>query len=205
MSIVIVKGAEALSKDSRIKMVSSAASLIQRRGVNATSFSEVVADSGAPRGSIYHHFPNGKDQLAGDAIKFTLDRVMRSQRGCKATTPQGVLDCFIDVWRQTVIESDATAGCVVAGVAIDSTHEATGLMGLVKSAFREWLDLLAKQLHATGLPKDRARSAAVAALASMEGAMILCRAERSVKPLETVAGELKRLVRAGGGKDRDSA
>jgi TetR/AcrR family transcriptional regulator, lmrAB and yxaGH operons repressor len=183
-----------LKKDSRLKMVSTAAALIQRRGVNATSFSEVVAESGAPRGSIYHHFPDGKEQLAGDAINWTLDRVMAHQRACRARTPQGVIECFIDLWRQTVIDSDATAGCVVAGVALDTTPQDAGLMRLVRSAFRTWRDFMAEQLHDTGLPMKRARSVAMTALAGMEGAMILCRAERSVEPLEVVAAELKRLV-----------
>ena len=61
-------------------MVRSAASLIRTRGVNATSFSEVLADSGAPRGSIYHHFPEGKKQLAEDAIRWTSERVLAHLR-----------------------------------------------------------------------------------------------------------------------------
>ena len=178
-------------------MVSSAAALIQRRGLSRTSFSEVVADSGAPRGSIYHHFPEGKDQLAVDAISWTLEWVLARQRACTARTPLGVLECFIDVWRQTVIDSGATAGCVVAGVAIDTMPDATELMARVRSAFDIWVSFLADQLHAVGLPKKRARPVATAALAAMEGAIILCRAERSVQPLETVATELKRLVAAG--------
>ena len=183
-----------MSKQSRAKMVSSAASLIRTRGVNATSFSEVVADSGAPRGSIYHHFPQGKDQLAGEAIRWTSERVLAHQRGCKATTPEGVLDCFIGMWRQTVIASNGAAGCVVAGVAVDTMPDADELMRLVKDTFESWVQLLADQLKASGLRKDRARAAAMATLAAMEGALILCRAQRSVKPLETVAAELKRLV-----------
>ena len=178
-------------------MVYSAAALIQRRGLSRTSFSEVVADSGAPRGSIYHHCPEGKDQLAADAIGWTLQRVMAHQRRCAARTPLGVLDCFIDVWRQTVVDSGATAGCVVAGVAVDTMPDATELMAQVRSAFDTWVSFLADQLHAAGLPKPRARPLAVAALAAMEGALILCRAERSVQPLETVAAELKRLVAPG--------
>ncbi|HEX2682112.1 MAG TPA: TetR/AcrR family transcriptional regulator, partial [Candidatus Dormibacteraeota bacterium] len=109
-----------MSKDSRTKMVRSAASLIRIRGFNATSFSDVVDDSGAPRGSIYHHFPQGKEQLAGDAIKWTSERVLAHQRACRATTAAGVLDCFIDMWRQVVIASGGSAGCVVAGVAVDT-------------------------------------------------------------------------------------
>ncbi len=57
-----------MTSDSRARMVRSAASLIRTRGVTGTSFSDVLADSGAPRGSIYHHFPEGKEQLAADAI-----------------------------------------------------------------------------------------------------------------------------------------
>ena len=185
-----------MSKNSRLKMVSSAASLIQRRGVNATSFSEVVANSGAPRGSIYHHFPNGKEQLAGAAVQWTVDRILAYQRACTASTPAGVVEYFVGIWRDTVVTSGATAGCVVAGVAIDTPPESSDLLALVRSAFASYVDLLAQQLHGVGLRKSRARSVAVASLAGMEGALILCRAERSVKPLDTVTAELKRLVAA---------
>jgi TetR/AcrR family transcriptional regulator, lmrAB and yxaGH operons repressor len=181
--------------DSRTKMLRSAANLIRTRGASATSFSEVVADSGAPRGSIYHHFPQGKEQLEADAIKWTSEWVLGQLRDCKATTPTGVLDCFIDMWRRIVIASGGTAGCVVAGVAVDTMPDAERLMSVVRATFQSWVDLLTNQLKAAGLPGDRARSVALATLAGMEGALILCRAERSVAPLESVARELKRLVR----------
>ena len=185
-----------MGKDSRARMVHSAASLIRTRGVTATSFSEVIDDSGAPRGSIYHHFPQGKDQLAEDAIKWTSDRVLEQQRKCTATTASGVLDWFIDMWRNVVVASGGAAGCVVAGVAVDTTPDAEALMAVVRATFQSWVDLLAEQLEATGVPAERARSVALATLAAMEGALILCRSERSVRPLEEVAAELKRLLPA---------
>ena len=175
-------------------MVRSAASLIRTRGVTATSFSDVVADSGAPRGSIYHHFPNGKEQLAADAIRWTSERVLAHQRACRATTPAGVLDCFIDMWRQVVLASGGAAGCVVAGVAIDTVAADGALIDVVRATFRSWVGLLAEQLVAVGIPARRASRIALAMLASMEGALILCRAEGHSGPLETVAAELKRLL-----------
>src|SRR2546428_13721730 len=113
MLIVIVKRKE--RTDSRASMVRSAASLIRTRGVNATSFSEVLAESGAPRGSIYHHFPNGKEQLAGDAIRWTSEWVLAHQRACRATTPAGGLGCFIDIWRQGRLGPGRAPGCVLCG------------------------------------------------------------------------------------------
>src|SRR5713101_3122226 len=109
-----------MSSHSRASMVRSAASLIRSRGVSATSLSDVLADSGAPRGSIYHHFPDGKKQLAEDAIRWTSERVLAYLRACPASTATDVLGSFIDLWRQVVIASGGASGCVVAGVAVDT-------------------------------------------------------------------------------------
>jgi TetR/AcrR family transcriptional regulator, lmrAB and yxaGH operons repressor len=190
-----------MAGDSRSKMVRSAAGLIRTRGATATSFSEVVADSGAPRGSIYHHFPDGKEQLEADAIRWTSDRVLAHQRECAATTASGVLECFIDMWRQVVLASRGAAGCVVAGVAIDTDAGEPGLIDVVRETFRSWITLLTEQLVAVGIPPGRAQVIALATVAGMEGALILSRAEGGPAPLETVATELLRLLpRTGAGR-----
>jgi len=175
-------------------MVRSAASLIRSRGVNATSFSDVLADSGAPRGSIYHHFPDGKRQLAEDAIQWTSERLLAHLRAGSPTSPSGVLERFIATWRQVVLASGGSAGCVVVGVAIDTVPGEKDLMEVVRATFRSWVAVLAEQLEAAGVPSRRATPIALAALAAMEGALILCRAEGNVKPLDAVAEELMRLL-----------
>ncbi len=185
-----------MATDSRASMVRSAASLIRSRGVSATSLADVLADSGAPRGSIYHHFPEGKRQLAEDAIRWTSERVLAHLRAGAPTSPSHVLGRFIDMWRRTVVTSGGTAGCVVAGVAIDTVADETGLIGLVRATFRSWAALLAEQLEAVGVPSHRAMPIALATLAGMEGALILCRAEGNVRPLDAVAEELMRLLPA---------
>ena len=174
-------------------MVCSAAALFGSRGLSATSFSDVLADSGAPRGSIYHHFPGGKKQLAQDAISWTSEQVRTHLRACPADTAPGVLAWFIDLWRQSVQVSGGSAGCPVAGVAID-TAAADDLIGAARAAFSEWAALLASQLQTAGVPARRAGPIATTALAAMEGALILCRAERGSEPLETTAQELMRLL-----------
>ena len=183
-----------MSTHSRSSMVRSAASLIRSRGVSATSLSDVLADSGAPRGSIYHHFPDGKAQLAEDAIQWTSERLLTHLRAGVPTTPSAVLERFIAMWRQVVVASAGSAGCVVAGVAIDTVPGEKDLMEVVRATFRSWVAVLAGQLEAAGVPSRRATPIALAALAAMEGALILCRAEGNVKPLDAVAEELMRLL-----------
>ncbi len=184
-----------MASDSRERMVASAASLIGTRGVNATSFSDVVTDSGAPRGSIYHHFPDGKSQLAGDALRWTSARVLAFQAAGEFATGADVLERFIGMWRGVVASSAGRSGCVVAGVALDTdSGDGMGLLDVVRATFRQWIELLTGQLEAVGLAAEAARDVATATLAGMEGALILCRAEGSAEPLERVARQLHRLV-----------
>ncbi|UQX88765.1 TetR/AcrR family transcriptional regulator [Jatrophihabitans telluris] len=198
-----------MASDSRARMVRSAASLIASRGVNATSFSDVLADSGAPRGSIYHHFPEGKDQLAAEAVRWTGEQVLAFQRAGEFGGAVDVLDRFVGMWRRVVLSSDGRSGCVVAGVAVDTGTVGAaairggeypapdaddGLITVVRQTFRAWVSLLAAQFAGVGMPPGRADALAVTTVAALEGALILCRAEGGVGPLDAVAAELARLL-----------
>jgi hypothetical protein len=103
-----------------------------------------------------------------------------------------VLEWFIDLWRQSVLASGGCGGCPVAGVAMDADDD--HLTGAARAAFAAWAALLAEQLQAAGVPADQAPPLAATALAAMEGALVMCRAERGSQPLETIARELVRLL-----------
>src|SRR5271154_5962656 len=127
-------------------MVQSAASLIGQHGMNATSFSDVMADSGVSRGSIYHHFPEGKRQLTECALQLTSDQILSHMRTSSATTAEGVIRHFLSLFRQVVIASGGSAGCAVAGVTIDVSEGDDDLLALARDAFASWSSLLATQL-----------------------------------------------------------
>jgi AcrR family transcriptional regulator len=193
MTLVIVNG-ESVSSDSRSKMVQSAADLIGSQGMNATSFSEVLADSGAPRGSIYFHFPGGKQELVRDAIRLTSEQVLAYMRAASASTAKEVLQHFVALFQHVAEASDGAAGCAVAGVTIDVAANDEELLLEARNAFHSWVDLLAEQLRNVGVAKVRAREIATTSVASVEGALILCRADASAAPLDAVARQLARLV-----------
>src|SRR4029453_13029068 len=99
--------------DSRRKMIESAAILLATRGLQGTAFSDVLERSGAPRGSVYHHFPGGKDQLVDAAIELAGDRALRVLDGVAGAPPREVTQFFLDLWRQVLVLSDLRAGCAV--------------------------------------------------------------------------------------------
>src|ERR1700688_2794389 len=168
MTLVIVNG-ECVAGNSRKKMVQSAATLMGSQGMNATSFSDVLADSGAPRGSIYFHFPGGKRELAKDAIRLTSEQILAHLRQSQASSPSQVLQHFVALFQHVVEASDGAAGCAVAGVTIDVPSSDEELWSEAREAFRAWSTCMAEQLESVGIKKKRAQSIAVIAVAAVEG------------------------------------
>lgn len=174
-------------------MIRCAAALIGIKGPAGASFSEVLAESGAPRGSIYHYFPDGKGQLTEEAVRWTSAQVLGYVESGPTDTPRSVVAHFVDLWRRSVVASDGQVGCAVAGVTVNTPAD-DPLMQTVREAFHSWIESLALRLRTSGLEEARAQPVAALCVAAMEGALVLCRAEGGVEPLEAIAGELELLV-----------
>jgi TetR/AcrR family transcriptional regulator, lmrAB and yxaGH operons repressor len=180
--------------NARQRMIESAAQLMRERGVEATSFSDVIEHSGAPRGSIYHHFPGGKAQLVEEATRWAGAYI---GRGIAASHEHGdpldALEAMANFWRQVLGSSEFAAGCpVVAGtVEGDRTPGAREAAGEV---FAGWQELISDNLVEHGVEPERAASLAAILLGATEGAVILCRAERSMEPFERTISELRTLL-----------
>jgi TetR/AcrR family transcriptional repressor of lmrAB and yxaGH operons len=185
--------APARERTPRERMVIAAASLLSERGLSGTSFSEVIERSGAPRGSIYHHFPEGKESLTAAAIALVGDRVLKFLRLRDATSPQQVVQRFIDAFRTVLVKSEYRAGCAIAAVGIERLdHPQLGT--LAAAVFVVWQHELHQALLAAGMVEPKATSAAALVLASLEGSLILCRARREVGPLDAVGAALSAFV-----------
>jgi AcrR family transcriptional regulator len=174
-------------------MVASAAALLARRGLQATSFSEVLEHSGAPRGSVYHHFPNGKDQMIASALDAAGGRAIELIDQKAGAPAEEVAAWFLHVWREVLIRGKFEAGCAVLAVAVAA--DTPELLDHAARIFRTWRHRLAELLEQGGLlPADAARFAAVL-VASSEGAVVMARAEQSLEPFDLVADQLLAQVR----------
>lgn len=167
--------------------------MIRRRGLNATSIREVAKHSGTPLGSTYHYFPGGKNQLATEAVQWAADTVQKVLAAKLRKGPADGVRAFFELWRQIVIESDFQAGCPVLAVAIEEGSEA---LDTAAEAFQTWTTQLAEALEAAGVAEDRAIRLARVVVAGAEGAVAMCRAQRSVEPLDDVATELTEMLSA---------
>ncbi|MFD4293663.1 TetR/AcrR family transcriptional regulator [Rhodococcus sp. NPDC058505] len=178
----------------RAAMIGSAVALMRERGVAATSFADVLARSGAPRGSIYHHFPRGKAQLIEDATRSAAEQLDASiGRILAANDTVGTIRTLVDIWGRRLQTSDYVSGCPIAAAALGTEPGAREIAGV---AFDTWCAAITGKLVAEGVAPGRARSLAVLIISSLEGAVIVAQAQGGSGPLDAVVVELEHACRA---------
>ncbi|MFD5322507.1 TetR/AcrR family transcriptional regulator [Streptomyces sp. NPDC127092] len=184
------------STPSRERIVAGAADMISRRGLSATSIREMAKHAKAPLGSTYHYFPEGKQQLATEAVRYTGEWVARSLHKELEAGPAEGLRAFLALWRKIVVESDFHAGCPVLAVAIEEppTDQIPPALAAAAEVFTQWEGLLADSLRAHGTEVEQAAQLATLIVASVEGTVAMCRAQRSTRPLDHTAEQLQALI-----------
>jgi TetR/AcrR family transcriptional repressor of lmrAB and yxaGH operons len=182
----------------RARMVEGAVRLLATKGVEGTSFAEVLEATDSPRGSVYHHFPGGKPELLHAALELASERGLAAMEATRGQSSPVVIERFLALWRGLLDYSQLTAGCAVVAVTVAANDDS--LLDHAGSIFRTWTALLTELCEAGGMDTKTARPFAVTVIAATEGAVALCRAERSLEPFEEVQTVLLSLVKTLGAK-----
>jgi AcrR family transcriptional regulator len=178
----------AMSGDARQRMIESAVVMLATRGLQGTSFTEVLEHSGAPRGSVYHHFPGGKTELVAAAIAHASERALAVLEKKAGTSAREVTAAFLQMWRNVLTASKLEAGCSVLAVAVAA--DTPELRESAAAIFRAWRARLTELLHRGGMDRSRARRFAATLISASEGAVAVSRAEKDLEPFELTAAML---------------
>jgi TetR/AcrR family transcriptional regulator, lmrAB and yxaGH operons repressor len=194
MLVIIVKGVEDIvAGDVRERMIDGAIRLLAQQGLQATSFAEVLELTGAPRGSVYHHFPEGKDELVSAAVDRAGARALRALNGKSGASAEELTTLFLGIWRELLVRTQCGAGCAVLAVTVATTSPE--LLQHAGAVFRSWRGQLAELFEHGGLSAREAAQFAATLVAASEGAVVLSRAEQSLEPFDLVADQLLDQVR----------
>jgi TetR/AcrR family transcriptional repressor of lmrAB and yxaGH operons len=182
----------------RARMVEGAVRLLATRGVEGTSFAEVLEATDSPRGSVYHHFPGGKPELLHAALDLASERGLAAMEATRGQPTAVVIERFLALWRALLDYSRLAAGCAV--VAVTVAADSDELLDHAGTIFRTWTELLTDLCEAGGMDITTARPLAVTVIAATEGAVAISRAERSMEPFEDVQTVLLSLIKSLGAK-----
>jgi TetR/AcrR family transcriptional repressor of lmrAB and yxaGH operons len=185
-----------LSKGERTKkkLVDATGVLLRRQGFHGTGLSDIVAESGAPRGSLYFYFPGGKDELACAALDAAGAEWRTRIEAVVAAAPDldHALAAVIELLAADLVASKFQHGCPVAAVALESISEP--VRKTIVRHYAEWEHLIAGHLVSLGMHEAPARQLATVALSAIEGAMLLARVQRSTAPLVTTGAALRAMI-----------
>ncbi len=178
-----------MSGQVRQRMIQGATEILGRRGLHATAFSEVLALTGASRGSIYHHFPGGKSELVEAVVDDYSTRRDDALRALHGQSAVAVVEGALAVWRAELIRNDCESGCPIAAITIAA--DSSRLLERCGEAFQLWHDTIVAALQASGCAAPRAHSFATLLVASIQGAIVLARAEGGPASFDAVAEQMR--------------
>ena len=182
--------------DTRQRVVQAAAELFRRQGYHATGLNQILELGQAPKGSLYFHFPGGKEQLAAEAISLSgseLSEVFDVVLGA-APAPNVAIVQLAELLASMLEASDYREGCPIATVALDASADSDAIRTACDGAYRRWLETAAGHFRSWGVTEGEAWSLATLVLSSFEGALVRARVQCDVAVVRSVAQMLGDLV-----------
>jgi TetR/AcrR family transcriptional repressor of lmrAB and yxaGH operons len=180
----------------RQKVLDATLQLLAESGLSGAGLNDVIALSGASRGSLYHFFPDGKQQWVAEALQIYADAFADGCENAISKAPavsQGVANVFLFAAKMMKAR-DFRSGCPVGAVVLDLNNDSESLRVLCLSIMAQWQQRLAA--HMTPLPEAKALALAKMIIACFEGAFMLARLERSTAPLTLAAEQMAILLEA---------
>ncbi|MGH3375693.1 MAG: TetR/AcrR family transcriptional regulator [Actinoallomurus sp.] len=180
-----------MASTSKERMLRKAAALFRIQGYHATGLNQLIKEAGAPKGSLYFHFPGGKEELAAQAIALSgaeLNAAYAEVLHDAPTAGEGVAR-VASLLGEQLAASGFTEGCPVATTALEAASTSEPIRLACDDAFLRWQRTLTEHLTGHGIPDADAMSAVV--LAAIEGALLLARTRHDLAPITAVANHLR--------------
>jgi TetR/AcrR family transcriptional regulator, lmrAB and yxaGH operons repressor len=180
--------------DSRRRIIDAAISLMRRSGLSGAGINEIVAESGAPKGSIYYFFPQGKQQIVSAALSVYAQRGLAAWGQALSTVeePGRKIHALFDAIAARTEQGQYRASCAAGAVTLDLDNDLEVVRLAIADAFSQWIGLIS--IHFPIDNPERRKSFAGLVLTVIEGAFIRARAERSSKPFQDAAGWLAEIA-----------
>ncbi|MDH6708909.1 TetR/AcrR family transcriptional repressor of lmrAB and yxaGH operons [Kitasatospora sp. MAA19] len=183
-------------EETRARLIAGTRTLIEAQGYFGTGLNQIVAEAGAPRGSLYFHFPEGKDQLVAAALTQAGQEVgdLLASLAAEGADSGALTERLTEVFAERLARSDYTKGCPIATVALEVAGTNEPLRAVCAEVYESWQRVLAGRLETEGFRPAEAATAAGQALALMEGAVLLASVRRSREPLDHAQHAVRHLL-----------
>jgi AcrR family transcriptional regulator len=187
-----------MSTNTKERIVDAGATLFRRQGYTATGVKQIVTEAEAPFSSLYHFFPDGKDELAAEIIHSSGQMFQQLVEFVFDSSPDiltGVQNCFAGA-AETLRQTDYADACPIATVALEVASTNEPLRKATANVFENWIKSATERFTAAGIPQQTSRELAISLIGALEGAFLLSRAARSTEPMDIAGANTLTTVQA---------
>jgi len=186
----------AKASDSKGKTLAAAARLFRQQGYHGTALHDILLAGGSPRGSLYFHFPKGKEEIGGAALTLAGEAVRQAivQAAEKSDNAESFLVRIVRAMASDLQRSDYREGCPIATTALETAVQSEVLGAATRTAFQKWELEIKRGLFRFGLTSGDADLVATMVLSQLEGALLLARTYRSLAPIQRAEEAVKLLL-----------
>ncbi|MBE2225015.1 MAG: TetR/AcrR family transcriptional regulator [Anaerolineae bacterium] len=183
----------------REQIIETTCQLMEMQGYHATGLNQILAESGAPKGSLYHYFPDGKVELGLEAIASSSRLIEGRIRAVMREHDDAVtaVTTFISTLATQIDISGYRAGGPITAIALEAASTNDLLRDACHQAYQSWQDAFSEKLKQGGFSEARSHRLATMIIAGLEGGIILCRSQRCPQPLLDLAEEIETLLLCG--------
>jgi TetR/AcrR family transcriptional repressor of lmrAB and yxaGH operons len=182
----------------RDAIVAAAATLFRRQGYAGTGLNDIVALSGAPKGSLYHYFPAGKTAIAEAAVRLSSAKARQTleQLAARSRNAGDLVRAYASLLAGWIEQSGFIDGNAITTTLLEMAPHDAGVTAAGAEAFDGLRRILADRLRADGVKPARARALAAMAVAAVDGSLIQARVARSADVIRQIAKEVAAAFRA---------
>ncbi len=180
------------------RILTGSSELFRRQGFSGTGLKQIAAVAQTPFGSLYHHFPGGKEQLGEDVIRWSGEMYLQLFLTVVGEYPDVVrgVRAFFEGAAETLRETDYADACPIATIALEVASTNEPMRQATAEVFDTWVAAFTKYFAAAGITRRRSRALAFSVLSLLEGAFVFCRAMRTTEPLHAAGKDAAALVGA---------
>lgn len=183
-------------QQTKARLVEKTAELIAAQGYHATGINQITKESGTPMGSLYYHFPGGKDELVTSAMQAGSDLITQALHGIFSTNRDvsTAIRSIVELLSEQLERSAFMKGCPIATVTLETAAQNDMIQSLSQTIYRGWQVQIVQYLAQSGYDEQIASSLALFVVTVIEGGLLLSRAERSTIPLQQAGEQLIRFL-----------
>lgn len=182
--------------DTRDRFIKTASRIFQIQGYHATGLNEILKESKAPRGSFYYHFPNGKEELALEAIKLSSENIQRDIKNTleRFSNPIEAIQAQIEKIAEFITKEERIQDLSISLLSLETYSLSESLREACKSAFLSFGNIYVEKLIQVGFDEEKAYELSLVIQSMIEGAITISLAQKDGTPLLAVAKQVSVLL-----------